>query len=151
MLILSKKPLNRLTQIEITISLIIILILISLGTLIYQNHLKKMSDNTREQTVNSLAQSLETFYLKDSHGFYPSLANLQNNQWLSENVTKDDSNIAIDQNQNGVNYVYISRDASATCQNPDLVNQLTVGCDNFKLMVRLSDGEQYTKLSHNGL
>lgn len=151
MSILPKKPLSRLAQIEITISVIIVLILISLGVLIYHNHIKKVADNKRERTVRNLAQELEVFYLKDGRGFYPPLANLQNGQWTSENLSKDVANFKIGHNQDDADYVYTSRDVSNACQNPDPVVKLTAGCVDFKLTIKLSDGEQYTQLSRNEL
>lgn len=144
---LPNKPLSRLAQIEITISFIIFLVIISLGVFIYQNHTKNNQDKARIQAVNTLSQQLEKYYLKNSRGFYPSLANLQNNQWLKANITDQPSTADFNQKD----YSYTSQDASKDCQNPDVVKKPAAGCADFKLSVTLNNGEIYNRLSHNGL
>jgi prepilin-type N-terminal cleavage/methylation domain-containing protein len=149
------------TVIELMVVIIILLILGALIALTYSGVQAKNRNSTRQNAINSAQAQLEAYYASTNK--YPTLADLSNAAWRSENLKHLPANAVQDPHWNKAaksctkdGKVVVAAAPAANCYSYQVTASDGSACDNVKTMcahytltATLEDGEQYVKSSLN--
>ncbi len=90
------------TVVEIIIVIVVIGILTGLVTNSFGGLQDDARDSERKTDIQSLATDLENYY--SDFGMYPTLANLQDSDWVDDNLTGVDGDTLVDPRNNAYPY-----------------------------------------------
>lgn len=104
----------------------------------------KARDTERKSDIDSIVSSLEGFFVENDR--YPTLGQLNNPQWRSENIPDLDKESLLD--PEGLDYVLTesaSPNTYAYITMPEKCDNVEINCVAYELTATLSDGQKYTK------
>jgi len=139
------------TVVELLVIVVIIGVLLGVVALAYQGVLARNRNQDRAKSVNAIQKQLEAYYQTEQH--YPSLANLNDTDWLGDNLSGLD--LPLLQDPNGTepslapapaigSYAYQTLNSSGGSCEDDAET-----CMTYTLTATLEGGGTYVKQNRN--